>query len=67
MLKFPTVSALRAALRRKRLALAPVRVPSRKQHLFATEDVANCVIGWGRGDADAAEGPVDESDKEAAM
>jgi len=43
VLKFPTVPALRAALRRKRLALSPMDMPGRKQHLFATEEVAHCV------------------------
>ena len=43
MLKFPTVPALRAALRRKRIALIPLEMPGRKQHVFATEDVARCV------------------------
>lgn len=48
VLKFPTVAALRAALRRKRISLAPVDMPGRKQHVFSTEDVADCVGSWKR-------------------
>jgi len=48
VLKFPTVPALRAALRRKRIELTPVDMPGRKQHVFATEDVASCLASWKR-------------------
>lgn len=66
VLKFPTVPALRAALRRKRLSLTPVDVPGRKQHLFATEEVAGCVDRWKRKPPDPDD-QADDSGEEAAM
>lgn len=67
VLKFPTVPALRAALRRKRLALAPVDMPGRKQHVFATEEVADCVDSWKRKGAATGENEAGESGEETAM
>lgn len=48
MLRYPTVPALRMALRRKKIALARIEMPGRRQLLFATEDVADCLNSFGR-------------------
>jgi hypothetical protein len=66
VLKFPTGPALRAALRRKRIELTPVDMPGRKQHVFATEDVASCMDRWKRKGA-ASENHAGAPGKEAAM
>ena len=66
VLKFPTVPALRAALRRKRVALSPLDMPGRKLHLFATSEVASCVDSWKHRDA-AVEEPAGKPGKESAV
>ncbi len=60
VLRYPTVPALRMALRRKKIALTRIEMPGRRQLLFATEDVADCLNSFGRKGVAARETSVVE-------
>jgi hypothetical protein len=46
LLKFKSASAFWTARRRGHLQLEPIRVPGRKQFMYATEDVARLLVLW---------------------
>jgi hypothetical protein len=45
-LKYSSVAALRIALRRKTLALTPLRIPGRRASLYKTFEVAAVLDAW---------------------
>lgn len=63
VLRYPTVPALRMALRRKKIALERIDMPGRRQLLFATEDVADCLNSFGRKGEQGREEPVTPTNK----